>query len=359
MALARSGQRDAAESERAAAREALDRAIASANDPALLAEMLAMRYQFDAGAGDREQAEKSLARLRMLAPDSPVTAMIVADACVVKQDLAGARVALDHALRFAPTAPELLWLSGMLALESGDTSSAEARFAALCGPSIADPDWILSGRMALAVVRHGEQATNQAAVEQWRDALASDETDATFRMVIDELGSRAAGIEKRLRALCDDAARKFEDDAAIAYAKAYVDRASGFPERALEEIDRILGRGADEFEVDLLWLACQAHHDLDQPGAALVRARALLDRRPWHVEALIGFVDSVMRTAESGPDRDRALAYVKEARTHFESRRRMLIEAADRDTRELRARLAEQDRYLNLLDQMQDALERR
>lgn len=359
IALARSSQREAAEAERSAARAALDRAIASAEDPVLLTELLATRYQFDAGSGDRAQAARTLSRLTAIAPDSPVTAMIAADAHAVAKDLEAAQGALDHALRFTPLAPELLWLSGIVALERADLAHAEARFAALATAGSDDPVWTLSGRMARALARHGTAETKRDAVGEWREALASDATQTGFRLVIDELGSRAPGLETRLRALCDEASVGYQDDAAVAFAKAYVDRASGFPERSLDEIDRILSRGAGDLEVDLLWLACQAHRDLDQPEAAVVRARVLLDRRPWHVEALVGFVEGVLRSPDSGPDRERALGYVKDARAHFEGRRRRIVEEAGRESPELRARLAENDRYLALLDQMTSALESR
>jgi len=324
----------------------------------LVADLLAMRYQFDVGLERPELARATLARLERIAPDSPITAMVLADSRATQSDFEGAQRALDHALRFTPDTPEILWFAGLLALQLGDAERAVTRFAALRAVGTAS-EWEVSGRIGEAVALHGAATSRVGAVEAWRDAILSDPTQSTFLMVFDELGSRATELEKRLRSIADDASRQYEDEPGISFAKAYIDRASGFPEAALDVIDRALVRGAGPFEIDLLWLACRAHSDLDQPESALVRARTLLDRRPWHLEALLLFAEATIRGEKSNPDRERAVRYVGEARAHFESSRRLVVESAPRETREIRAQLSEYDRYLGLLDQVERALEPR
>lgn len=358
MSLARSGQTEPARAEQDAASAALDRALCLASDPTVVADLLAMRYQFDVGLAQPEQARATLARLERIAPDSPITAMVLADSRATQNDFEGAQRALEHALRFTPGTPEILWFAGLLALQLDDVERAAIRFAALRATGTAS-EWEVSGRIGEALALHGIETSRIAAVDAWRDAILADPTQSTFLMVFDELGSRATELEKRLRSIAEDASLKYDGDPGVAFAKAYIDRASGFPEAALAAIDRALVRGAGPFEIDLLWLACRVHKDLDQPESALVRARTLLDRRPWHLEALLLFAESTIRGEPSSPDRDRALKYVGEARAHFESSRRMVVESAPRETREIRAQLAEYDRYLGLLDQVERALEQR
>jgi tetratricopeptide (TPR) repeat protein len=364
MSLARAGQAEAARAEHDAAAAALDRAIELSSDPALLTDLLAMRFQLEAGVGRDESARTTLARLQAVGPDAPTTAMLVAESKATTGDLAGATAALAHAIRFAPAAPELRWVAGIVALEHDDLGGAERHFESLTALDGADAnDWLIAGRIgiALAIVADVAAAAPRldSATASFAAAFDGDDAVSIAMSVIDELRLRSRKFEKRLRTLAEAAARSDPENVSLSFAKAYIDSTTGFPEQALEEIDRSLVRGAGPREVDLLWLACQAHLDLDQPDSAVVRARVLLDRMPHHLPALALFVESVLRQQGVTPDRERALRYLEEARAHYEFERRRLVESAPRETRQVRAMLQESDRQLSMLEQMESALQRR
>ncbi len=355
MQLHQANQDEASKTELANADRALDQGLGDARSPEIQSDLYALAYQVALAKRDRPLAEKTLARLSVVAPDAPMTALLVSEAAAEQGKLEDAKRTIEQSLRFHPNSEELRWFAGTNALERGDHETANLHFDRLVAIGTAKAnDWALAGRVGHALSIAGPAGDSNDSVEELSSAVASDVTQAVF--VIEELGSRSHSLELLLRKIATHGVEIRPDDTGLSFVKAYVDRASGYPEQCIHEVDRILARGAGDRETDLLWLACQAHGDLDQPDSAIVRARSLLAKTPWHIPALSLFVQATLRTPAESPDRKLASKFLEGARAHFESTRRSIAESEERDPNRRRAMLRDSDRYLSMIEEMESAI---
>jgi tetratricopeptide (TPR) repeat protein len=355
-ASAAAQSRDAEGAERAIARAftAVDGGLALATSSEARIELLATRYQLDRAQQDETAAQRSIDRLARVDPTHPLAAILRCEHEVAAGRPEQGLAALDAALRFRPGADDLLWLAGTLDLTLGDGESADRRFAMLLVTGEAHgSDWAIAARIGLAAAAALRVGADAGAPELKR-AIDADFSQSI--LVIQELAQRDRELERILRAVVAAARRDHEDDASLGFIKAFLDRGAGQSQLALETIERTLGNDDGSRTADLLWLAFQIHVELGQTTAAKVRLKALLDVMPWHVPALSAFVEGVLRAKDDDLDRDSARRYVAAAREHFEARRDEIFVAAGRDAAARRSALADNDRYLSLLAEMEAAL---
>lgn len=346
---------------RDAAYDEIDRALALANSPDALLDILSLRVQMDIASSRQQDVERAVARMRAISPEASTSAILSAE-ITGRADPRAAIAFLVNALRVRPYSEELLHWAGLLELEAGDANAAAVRFGKLIeAAQIRGSDWLASGRIGRAVALSSlEPSRPEAFVEANQLLKASVDEDVQLTvLLLDEFLARGPKFERALRDATDRASAAHVEDIGLGFLKAYVARTSGFPEAALAEIERLLGQSPGERESDLLWLAFQAHMDLDQQAAALVRARRLLEVMPWHMPALYALVQYALSSPAATVDRNAAKKHIDAARAHFEEVRARALESAGRTAEERRARTAEFDRYLASLDAMEQALTRR
>lgn len=296
----------------------IDKAIAYYPSLPVLTQLLLGRYQMDIELKQEAAAARDLDRIAKISPRDPLVALVRSDELSANKRFGDALAMVQGALRVNPEQIELLWVEGRLHLQLEHYDDAAASFSAAIEAARVRPERAqfrangLVGR-SVARVRGGNLS---AAADDFIAAIGVDRKLAGS--AVGELGQ--LGFEMSLRQIAQEAARRVPSDPGISWMLASIQLASGFPEQALQEIERQLALEPGDWEIDLLWLAYHAHELMSQHTAAMARVKRLLDKESWHLDALGVFVQEALKQDKDDPSREQARRFIDSAAEYFQDR---------------------------------------
>ena len=172
-------------------------------DPALRADLLALKAHALAALDERARADVAIDQALRIDPDSVSALVVKADLVLDMRGAEAARAIVEQALDVDPDASDALELLGDLAVVEGRYQDAVVAFSA--AESAATDKWMLRYKRALARIETGDLSGAQADIERahaifpsfaallyarGRLALARQDWDAAYRL-LDEFGSAA------------------------------------------------------------------------------------------------------------------------------------------------------------------------